>query len=41
MAELMKFPNGVIFWDVSFFKGVHVEELEAYQVSWIPYMALQ
>ena len=41
VAELMKFTNGVIFWDVSFFRGVHVEELEAYQVSWIPYMALQ
>ena len=29
MAELMKFTNGVIFWDVSFFRGVHAEELEA------------
>ena len=26
VAELMKFTNGVIFWDVSFFRGVH--ELE-------------
>ena len=28
MAELMKSPNGVLFWDVSFFRGVHVQELE-------------
>ena len=28
MAELMKFTNVVIFWDVSFFKGVHAQELE-------------
>ena len=41
MAELMKFTNGVLFWDVSFFRDFHVRELEAYQVSWIPYMALQ
>ena len=29
VAELMKFTNGVIFWDVSFFRGVHARELEA------------
>ena len=29
MAELMKSSNGVLFWDVSFFRGVHVRELEA------------
>ena len=29
MAELMKFTNGVLFWDVSFFRGFHVWELEA------------
>ena len=29
MAELIKFDNGVLFWDVSFFKGVHARELEA------------
>ena len=29
MAELMNSPNGVLFWDVSFFRGVHVQELEA------------
>ena len=29
MAELMKFANGVLFWDVSFFKGVYARELEA------------
>ena len=28
MAELMKFANGVLFWDVSFFKGVNARELE-------------
>ena len=28
MAELMKSPNGVLFWDVSFFRGVYVRELE-------------
>uniref|UniRef100_A0A7N2KQL6 Reverse transcriptase zinc-binding domain-containing protein n=1 Tax=Quercus lobata TaxID=97700 RepID=A0A7N2KQL6_QUELO len=29
VAELMKSPSGVLFWDVSFFRGVHVRELEA------------
>ena len=29
VAELMKSPNGALFWDVSFFRGVHVRELEA------------
>ena len=29
MAELMKFTNGVLFWDVSFFRGFHVWELKA------------
>ena len=29
MAELMKFANGVLFWDVSFFRGVHAWELVA------------
>uniref|UniRef100_A0A7N2LR36 Reverse transcriptase zinc-binding domain-containing protein n=1 Tax=Quercus lobata TaxID=97700 RepID=A0A7N2LR36_QUELO len=29
VAELMKSSNGVLFWDVSFFRGVHVRELEA------------
>ena len=29
VAELMKSSNGVLFWDVSFFRGVHVQELEA------------
>ena len=29
MAELMKSYNGVLFWDVSFFRGVHAWELEA------------
>ena len=29
VAELMKLDNGVLFWDVSFFRGVHVRELEA------------
>ena len=24
MAGLMKFTNGVLFWDVSFFRGFHV-----------------
>ena len=28
MAELMKSANGVLFWDVSFFKGVNAQELE-------------
>ena len=28
MAELMKLDNGVLFWDVSFFRGVHARELE-------------
>ena len=29
VAELMKSTNGVLFWDVSFFRGVHARELEA------------
>ena len=29
VVELMKSPNGVLFWDVSFFRCVHVRELEA------------
>ena len=29
MAEHMKLDNGVLFWDVSFFRGVHARELEA------------
>ena len=28
MAELMKSANGVLFWDVSLFKGVNAQELE-------------
>ena len=28
MAELMESANGVLFWDVSFFKGVNAQELE-------------
>ena len=28
-AELMKFANGFLFWDVSFFRGVRAWELEA------------
>ena len=32
MAELMMFANGVLFWDVSFFRGVHVRDLEALSV---------
>ena len=29
MAEIMKFDNRILFWDVSFFRGVHAWELEA------------
>ena len=29
VAKLMKYTNGVLFWDVSFFRGVHAQELEA------------
>ena len=29
MVELMKSTNGVLFWDVSFFRGVYGRELEA------------
>ena len=29
VSELMKSSNGVLFWDVSFFRGVHAQELEA------------
>ena len=29
MVELMLFANGVLFWDVSFFRGVHVRDLKA------------
>ena len=40
MAKLMKSINGVRFWDVSFFRGVHAWE-RLCQVSLIPYMVLQ
>ena len=33
MAELMKSSNGVLFWDVRFFRGVHARELEAMSSS--------
>ena len=29
MAKLMKFTNGVLFWDLSFFRGFHVRDLDA------------
>uniref|UniRef100_A0A7N2LLU4 Reverse transcriptase zinc-binding domain-containing protein n=1 Tax=Quercus lobata TaxID=97700 RepID=A0A7N2LLU4_QUELO len=29
VSELMKFTNGVLFWDVSFFRDCHVRDLEA------------
>ena len=29
VAEIMKFDNGNLFWDVSFFRGVRARELEA------------
>ena len=29
VAEIMKFDNGNLFWDVSFFRGVCARELEA------------
>ena len=29
VAEVMKFNNRILFWDVSFFRGVHARELEA------------
>jgi len=29
VAKLMKFTNGVLFWDVSFFRGFHVWDLDA------------
>ena len=29
MAELMKSTNDILFWDASFFRGVHAQELEA------------
>ena len=29
MAEIMKFDNAILFWDVSFSRGVHARELEA------------
>ena len=38
VAEVMKFDNGILFWDVSFFKGVHAQELEALAGFGIPYM---
>ena len=40
MAKLMKSINGVLFWDLSFFRGVHARE-RLCQVSWIPHMVLQ
>ena len=29
VTDLMKLDNGVLIWDVSFFRGVHTRELEA------------
>ena len=29
VAKIMKFDNAILFWDVSFFRGVHARELEA------------
>ena len=29
MAALMKYTNGVLVWDINFFRGVHARELEA------------
>ena len=29
VVELIKSANGVFFWDVSFFRGLHARELEA------------
>ena len=29
VVEIMKFDNGILFWDVRFFRGVHARELEA------------
>ena len=29
VAKLIKSTNGVLFWDVSFFRGVHTRELKA------------
>ena len=33
MAKLMKFTNGVLFWDLSFFRGFHVRDLEIGRAS--------
>ena len=41
MVEIMKFDNRTLFWDVSFFRGVHARELEALAGSWISYMVLR
>ena len=41
VAALMKYTNGVLVWDVSFFTGVHARELEVMSGFWIPYMVLQ
>ena len=40
MAEFMKFTNGVLHWNVSFFRAVHDWELEALSNFMIPFMAL-
>ena len=31
VAEIMKFDNGILLWDVSFFRGVHARELEGFR----------
>ena len=41
VAEFMKFTNGVLHWNVSFFRAVHDWELEALSNFMIPFMALQ
>jgi len=30
VAEIMKLDNGILLWDVSFFRGVHARELEGF-----------
>ena len=36
VADLMRYTNGVLHWDIHFCRDVHTWEMEA---SWIPFMA--
>ena len=34
MADLMQFPNGVLFWDLEFLREIHDRELDSLSIFW-------